>query len=149
MGQLAPDFDLRSIDGGRTTLSGLRGNPVLLNFWATWCAPCRVEMPWLVDLDRQYRAQGLLIVGISLDDAGSDKEVATFAKDKGVLYPVLFGNSSIANAYGGVRFMPQSFFIYPNGTIMKTTTGLTNKDDLEDGIKQLLTNRAVAHLVLK
>jgi peroxiredoxin len=137
-GNVAPEFELRSLDGRAVTLSGLRGKPVLLNFWAPWCAPCRVEMPWLVQLDQQYRAQGVQIIGVSLDDAGTDKDVAAFAKDKGVKYDVLFGNSSVADAYGGVRFMPQSFFIDREGKITKTSIGLTGKNDLEDGIKALL-----------
>jgi cytochrome c biogenesis protein CcmG/thiol:disulfide interchange protein DsbE len=137
-GNFAPDFELRSLDGHSVTLSSMRGKPVLLNFWATWCAPCRVEMPWLVQLNQQYKAQGVQIVGVSLDDAGADKDVAAFAKDKGVKYDVLFGNSSVADAYSGVRFMPQSFFIDREGKISKTSIGLTSKNDLEDGIKALL-----------
>jgi peroxiredoxin len=137
-GNFAPDFELRSLDGQSVRLSSMRGKPVLLNFWATWCAPCRVEMPWLVQLDQQYRVQGVQIIGLSLDDAGTEKDVATFAKDKGVNYDVLLGNSSVANSYGGVRFMPQSFFIDRDGKITKTTTGLTSQKDLEDGIKALL-----------
>src|SRR5579864_140810 len=90
-GDFAPDFELRSLDGQSVRLSSMRGKPVLLNFWATWCAPCRVEMPWLVQLDQQCQAQGVQIVGVSLDDEGSEKDVATFAKDKGVKYHVLLG----------------------------------------------------------
>jgi peroxiredoxin len=138
IGNFAPDFELRSLDGQSVRLSSLRGKPVLLNFWATWCAPCRVEMPWLVQLDQQYKAQGVQIVGVSFDDAGADKNVAAFTKDKGVKYNVLFGNSSVADAYGGVRFMPQSFFINREGKITKTSIGLTSQKDLEDGIEALL-----------
>src|SRR5207245_4206477 len=86
VGDHAPDFELRSLDGGRVSLSELRGKPVLLNFWATWCAPCRVEMPWLVELHEKYRAQGLQIIGVSLDDSGSTQEVAALAKERGVNY---------------------------------------------------------------
>jgi peroxiredoxin len=137
-GDLAPDFEFHSLDGGMVKLSSLRGRPVLLNFWATWCTPCRVEMPWLVALDQQYRAQGIQIIGVSLDDAGGEHQVATFARDQGVKYPVLLGDSTVANAYGGVRFMPQNFFIDRNGRIEKNTIGLTNKEDLEDGVKALV-----------
>jgi cytochrome c biogenesis protein CcmG/thiol:disulfide interchange protein DsbE len=137
-GNLAPDFELRSLDGHRVTLSELRGRPVLLNFWATWCAPCRVEMPWLVQFDQQYRSHGVQIIGVSLDDSGAERDVAVFANDKGVKYNVLFGNSSVADAYGGVRFMPQSFFIDREGKITKTSIGLTSRKDLENGIKALL-----------
>ena len=138
VGERAPDFELRSPDGSTVKLSALRGKPVLLNFWATWCTPCRVEMPWLVELDKKYGTQGLQIVGVSLDDTGAAQEVAAFAKQRGVKYQILSGDSSTANAYGGVRFMPQSFFIDPDGKILKTTTGLTYKRDLEDAAEALL-----------
>lgn len=137
-GDRAPDFQLRSVDGKDVKLSEFRGKPLLLNFWATWCVPCKVEMPWLVELDARYRMQGLQIVGVSMDDAGATEDVGAFARDKGVRYEVLLGNSATADAYGGVRFMPQSFFINPEGKIMKATTGLTNKQDLEDGVRALL-----------
>jgi len=145
-GDLAPDFELHSLDGGMVTLSSLRGRPVLLNFWATWCTPCRVEMPWLVALDQQYRGRGIQIIGVSLDDAGGEHQVATFAKDKGVTYPVLLADSTVANLYGGVRFMPQSFFIDRDGRIKMTTIGLTSKEDLEDGVKALLAGDSTPKL---
>jgi peroxiredoxin len=143
-GDRAPDFDLRSLDGSRLKSSELRGKPVLLNFWATWCAPCRIEMPWLVELDEKYRAQGLRIVGISMDDSGDTQEVADFAKERGVRYQVLMGDSAIADAYGGVRFMPQSFFIDSAGRIAQARTGLTDKKDLEDSVKGLFAGSQVA-----
>jgi len=120
-------------------LSGFRGHPVILNFWATWCAPCRVETPWLVQLDRRYRANGVQILGVSLDDVGSEQAVATFNKEQGIHYPVLLGNSSVADAYGGVRFMPQSFFIDGEGAIKKTTVGMTDKEELDNNVQELLT----------
>lgn len=109
VGESAPDFELRPLDGRMMQLSSLRGKPVLLNFWATWCAPCRVEMPWLAELDQQYRPQGVEIVGVSLDDPGEEQAVTKFIAERGVHYPILIGNSSVADLYGGVRFMPQSF----------------------------------------
>jgi peroxiredoxin len=147
VGERAPDFELRSLDGVNVRLSDLRGKPVLLNFWATWCAPCRVEMLWLVQLDETYRAQELQIVGVAMDDAGATQEIAAFAKRRGVKYPVVLGNSSVANEYGGVRFLPQSFFIDRDGQITKTTTGLIDKKDLEDGIKALLEGERLSSSV--
>ena len=138
-GDYAPDFELHSLDGRAMKLSDFRGHPVLLNFWATWCAPCRVETPWLVELDQRYRAQGVQVLGVSLDDVGSEQAVATFTKEQGMKYDVLFGNSSVADAYGGVRFMPQSFFIDRDGRIKKTTLGMTDKEELENDVKELLT----------
>jgi len=142
VGDRAPDFELRSLDGHTVKLRDLQGKPVLLNFWATWCAPCRVEMPWLVELDQRYRAQGLQIVGISLDDSGSTKEVSTFVTQRGVQYQILLGDSATANEYGGVRFMPQSFFIDADGKIRKATTGLIGKQSLEDDARALLSSRS-------
>ena len=138
VGERAPDFELHSLDRTTVKLSALRGKPVLLNFWATWCTPCRVEMPWLVELDEKYRTQGLQMVGISMDDPGITQDIIAFAKDRGVKYRVLLGGSSTADAYGGVRFMPQSFFIDPDGKILKTTTGITDKKDRQDGAKALV-----------
>jgi cytochrome c biogenesis protein CcmG/thiol:disulfide interchange protein DsbE len=146
VGERAPDFELRSLDGANARLSDPRGKAVLLNFWATWCAPCRVEMPWLVHLDQTYRAQGLRIVGVAMDDSGAPQEIAAFARQRDVKYQVVLGNSSIANEYGGVRFMPQSFFIDRDGKITKTTTGLIDKKDLEDGIKALLQGKSESQL---
>lgn len=138
VGDRAPDFDLRSLDGRNLKLSDLRGKLVLLNFWATWCAPCRVEMPWLVELDEKYRAQEFQIVGISMDDSGAAQTVAAFVREEGVKYPIVLGTSATADAYGGVRFLPQTFFIDRDGKIVKATSGITRKQDLEDGAKALL-----------
>src|SRR5215831_1962226 len=138
VGERAPDFELHSLDGTTVKLSALRGKPVLLNFWATWCAPCRVEMPWLVELDEKYGTQGLQIVGVSMDDVSATQQVAAFVQERGIRYEILVGNSATADAFGGVRFMPQSFFIDSDGRITRATTGLTGKKDLEDGAETLL-----------
>jgi len=145
VGERAPDFALRSLNGVDLRLSNLQGRPVLLNFWATWCAPCRVEMPWLAELDATYRSHGVQIIGVAME-SGSPEEVAAFAREHGVQYQVVLGNSETADEYGGVRFMPQSFFIDPEGKITKTTTGLTDRRDIEDGIKALLTGNSKAPL---
>src|SRR5215467_7800798 len=93
VGEYAPDFELRSLSGEALGLSSLRGKPVLLNFWATWCAPCRIEMPWLVELDEKYRSQGLQIVGVSMDDVSATQQVAAFVQERGIRYEILVGNS--------------------------------------------------------
>ena len=146
-GQTAPDFELTALDGSRLRLSGLRGRPVLLNFWATWCAPCRVEMPWLVELDKQYRGQGVQIIGVSLDDSGSQAEVARFAQERGVQYPVLFGSAALAAAYGGVRFLPQSFFIDRDGKIRNSRLGIPDRAQLEKAIQELVGHRSQSTVV--
>lgn len=145
VGERAPDFTLRSPDGTSVTLSALRREPVVLNFWATWCAPCRVEMPWLVQLDDTYRPQGVQIIGVAVE-SGSNDEVAAFARERGAQYRIVMGNSTTTAEYGGVRFLPQSFFIGRDGTIIKTITGLTDKKEIEGSIKALLVGNSRAQL---
>ena len=114
---IAPDFSLEVLDGSTMRLSDLRGKAVMLNFWATWCGPCKIEMPWFVDLQKQYGPQGLQIVGVAMDDA-SKEDIAKFAKDMGVNYPILIGKDSVGDAYGGVPALPQSFLITRDGKII-------------------------------
>jgi cytochrome c-type biogenesis protein len=139
----APDFTLESLDGQNVTLSNLRGKAVLLNFWATWCVPCKIEMPWFVELQKQYGPQGLQIVGVAMDDAGKE-DIAKFAKDMGVNYPVLLGKEAVGDAYGGVPALPESFFIGRDGKIVDKIIGLKDREDIEESIKKALDTRAVA-----
>jgi len=134
---IAPPFELKTLDGRTLKLSDFRGRVVVLNFWATWCAPCRVETPWLVESYRQYQQRGLEIVGISMDDGGTHP-VEKFVQEMNVNYPVLMGSNSVSDSYGGLRFLPQTFFIDRDGRIERHTMGLTSRSDLEDDIKRLL-----------
>ena len=134
---VAPDFSLESLDGKTMRLSDLRGKAVLLNFWATWCSPCKIEMPWFVDFQKQYGSQGLQIVGVAMDD-GSKEDIAKFAKDMGVNYPILIGKESVGDAYGGVPALPQSFLIGRDGKIVDKIVGLRGKAEIEDSIKKAL-----------
>ncbi|HLJ90266.1 MAG TPA: TlpA disulfide reductase family protein [Candidatus Angelobacter sp.] len=135
----APDFVLKSLDGPMLRLSDFRGKAVLVNFWATWCTPCKVEMPWLVELYRQYHAAGLEILGVSLDDAGEEARIAEFVKKHKVNYPILIGNDAVAGFYGGVRYLPQTFFIDRQGNIVRSSLGFRSKEDFDGSIKQLLS----------
>lgn len=139
-GSVAPDFELKTLDGKPVKLSSFRGKAVLLNFWATWCGPCKVETPWLVDFYKHYQPQGLEIVGVSMDDSGSGKDIAQFVKEMNVNYTVLEGNDAVGDEYGGINGLPVSFFIDRNGKIVKMVEGLTGKGDLEADIKQALAN---------
>jgi len=133
----APDFTLESLDGGSMRLSDFRGKAVLLNFWATWCAPCKIEMPWFVDLQKEYGPQGLQIVGVAMDDSNKE-DIAKFAKDMGVNYPVLIGKEAVGDEYGGVPALPESFFIGRDGKIVDKIIGLKGKGEIEDSIKKAL-----------
>jgi thiol-disulfide isomerase/thioredoxin len=137
----APDFTLQSLDGTNLRLSDLRGKAVLLNFWATWCGPCKIEMPWFIELQKQYGSQGLQIVGVAMDDS-SKEDIAKFAKDMGVNYPVLLGKEAVGDAYGGVPALPESFFIGRDGKIVDKIIGLRGKAEIEDSIKKALDTQA-------
>jgi thiol-disulfide isomerase/thioredoxin len=137
---LAPDFSLESLDGKSMKLSDLRGKAVLLNFWATWCAPCKIEMPWFVELQNQYGADGLQIVGVAMDDA-SKEDIAKFAKDMGVNYPILIGKEAVGDAYGGVPALPETFFIGRDGKLVDKIIGLKGKSEIEDSIKRALNTQ--------
>jgi peroxiredoxin len=134
---MSPDFLLQSLDGRSVKLSDFRGKTVLLNFWATWCAPCRVEMPALIDLYEKYRARGVEIIGISMDD-GAQERVASFVKEMKVNYPILLGNQSVANLYGGLRLLPQTVFVTRDGQVRQTIIGIGERKNLEASIEQLL-----------
>jgi peroxiredoxin len=141
-GDTAPDFTLQTLDGKTMRLSDLRGQAVLLNFWATWCAPCKIEMPWFVELQKQYGSQGFQIVGVAMDDA-SPKEIAGFAKEMGVNYPVLLGKESVGDAYGGVQFLPENFYIDRNGKLVARAFGLKSRSEIEDEIKTIIASKPV------
>ena len=98
-------------------------------------------MPWFVDLQNQYGAQGLQIVGVAMDDA-SKEDIAKFAKDMGVNYPVLIGKEAVGDAYGGVPALPESFFISRDGKIIDKIIGLKGKSEIEDSIKKALSTQA-------
>ena len=134
---LAPDFTLESLDGKSTRLSDLRGKAVLLNFWAPWCEPCKIETPWLVEFQNQYGSQGLQVVGVALEYQDKD-EVAKFVKQMGVGYTVLLGKDETGDQYGGVPALPETFFIGRNGKIVDKILGLRGKGDIEEDIKRAL-----------
>jgi thiol-disulfide isomerase/thioredoxin len=140
---VAPDFTLQSLDGKTVRLADFRGKAVLLNFWATWCSPCKIEMPWFVELQKQYGPDGLQVVGVAMDDA-SPKEIADFAKEMGVNYPVLIGQESVGDAYGGVQFLPENFYIDRNGKVLDRAFGLKGRSEIEDEIKRIVASTAVA-----
>ena len=145
-GSVAPDFELQNLEGKSVRLSDFHGKAVLLNFWATWCAPCKIEMPWFVDLQKQYAAQGLQVIGVAMDDSGTET-VAKFAKQMGVNYPVLIGKEAVGDAYGGVEFLPTTFIIDRQGKVVERIFGLAGRSEFEDNIKKALGPGAQASIV--
>ena len=137
VGAIAPDFTLTTLDGKKVKLSDYRGKAVLLNFWATWCGPCKVEIPWFMDLEKQYGPQGLVVLGVAMDDDGKDT-VTKFAKEMKMDYTVVLGNDDVADQYGGVAGLPTTFYVDRNGRIVKKIEGLAGESDIEDAIKAAL-----------
>jgi len=138
IGRLSPDFELPTVDGRNLKLSDLRGQVVLINFWATYCGTCKVEMPWFVELQSEYGPQGFQIVGVAMDDA-STEDIAKFAKEMNVSYPVLIGNESVAKSYDGVSILPMTFFLDRDGKVIAREFGLQNRRVYVDHIKKALS----------
>lgn len=138
IGKTAPDFELKDVNTGKTVkLSDYRGKAVLVNFWATWCSPCKVEIPWFVDLQKQYGADGLVILGVAMDDA-SQQDIAKFAQDMGVNYPILLGTQQVGDSYGGVQGLPTTIYVGRDGKIIDRVEGLRSHRDVESNIKAAL-----------
>ena len=139
MGAVAPDFELKLLDAkGKTMkLSGLKGKAVILDFWATYCQPCKIEMPWFVDLQKQYGPQGLQVVGVATDDE-DEKTISEFSKKMGVNYPILLGTENVAQSYGGLPGLPTTFFIDRSGKVVAREVGLVSESKIVDNIKKSL-----------
>ena len=140
-GAAAPDFELKTLDGKTLKLSDLHGKAVLINFWATWCAPCKIETPWIVDLQKQYEAQGLQVVAVSMDDESDTDDVKKFAQEMHMTYPILRGTEDVGNAYGGVEFLPTIFFVGRDGKVTGRILGLRGREDIEDNVKKALDTK--------
>ncbi len=143
LGKTAPDFELKDIDGKMVKLSDFRGKAVVLNFWATWCPPCKVEIPWFEDLQQRYGSQGLEVVGVALDDSG-DEDIAKFARELKMNYPVLLGKEETSDLYGGVEALPTTFYIDRNGKIITSVPGLVDRKEIEDNVIKALNTKTEA-----
>ena len=143
----APAFTLRDTTGKKVSLSDYKGKAVVVDFWATWCAPCKIEIPWLEKLRDQYASQGLEVLGISEDDLDLDdqkallkekKDITDSATKLGINYPVLFDDKKVAEPYGGVDALPTTFYVDRNGKVVAATIGLVDRDEIEANIKKAL-----------
>ncbi|HUJ08494.1 MAG TPA: TlpA disulfide reductase family protein [Verrucomicrobiae bacterium] len=136
-GKKAPDFALPDLAGKTVRLSHFKGKVVVLDFWATWCGPCRKEIPNFIQLQRQYADKGFTMLGIALDEEGA-AVVKPFVQQFGINYPVVLGNSQVATAYGGIQAVPTAFLIGPDGRILKTFIGARGKSEFEQAIQSAL-----------
>ena len=136
--KLAPDFTLNDANGTAVKLSDYRGKVVLLNFWATWCGPCQVEIPWFVEFEQQYKSKGFEIIGISTDEDGWSAVKPYIAEHK-MNYRVLLGNESVVQLYGGFDALPVTFIIDRDGKFaFSPHIGLAGKNEYLSEIQSLL-----------
>lgn len=137
---VAPIFSLTDISGNRLSLADYKGRVVMLDFWATWCGPCRIEIPGFVELQNRYGDQGFAIIGISMDDG--PEVVREFYKEFKMNYPVALGDEKLEELYGGIVGLPTTFIIGRDGRIYRKHTGATDGSLFEEEIKTLLAARA-------
>jgi peroxiredoxin len=133
----APDFSLKDATGQTVKLSDYRGKVVLLNFWATWCGPCKLEIPWFIDFQRKLKDQGFSVIGVSMDDEGWEA-VKPFVSEEGMNYPVVLGNESLSQLYGGIESLPTTFIIDREGKIAAVHIGLVSKTRYEKDLEEVL-----------
>ncbi|MCX5800254.1 MAG: TlpA disulfide reductase family protein [Candidatus Eisenbacteria bacterium] len=136
-GRVAPDFELSSLEGQKISLSQFRGKIVILDFWATWCKPCRLELPHFVALYEEFGNDALQIIGVSLDQVGSD-EVASFVKEWKIPYVIVMGNGEVTKSYGGIKGIPTTFVIDKRGNVYRKYVGYRDKEVFERDIRALL-----------
>jgi peroxiredoxin len=136
--KIAPDFQLKDANGANVKLSDYRGKVVLLNFWATWCGPCKMEIPWFVQFQQQYRSKGFEVLGVAMDDDGWTA-VKPYIAEKKMNYRVVLGSDQVANLFGGIDSLPTTFVIDQQGKIEATHIGLINRSEYQKEIEGLLS----------
>jgi len=137
-GTMAPDFSLPAARGnGTVSLSEYRGNVVLVNFWATWCPPCREEIPAFIQVRDKLHAEGFEIIGVALDEGGSSV-VLPFAQEFAISYPLAIGDQSVTQRYGGIRGIPASFLVDRDGKIVQKYLGAIDAQTLENAVRTVL-----------
>ncbi len=133
----APPFTVRTLDGKTQRLSDLRGRPVLLDFWATWCAPCRASLPNLDAMQRRYGARGLVVLGLSVDDDGP-VAVRRFADRLGVRFPIAMAEEKVLADYGPIRTIPTTILINRRGQVVRRVVGYLDEETLDGYVREIL-----------
>jgi len=133
----APAWTLNDLDGKPVSLADFKGKVVVLDIWATWCPPCRAEIPHFIEIQNEYKDKGVTVVGMSVDSTGP-ADVAKFVKDNGMNYPIVMADEKTATAYGADQGIPFTIVIDKNGNVVSRHLGLTDKSVFEDDIKKTL-----------
>lgn len=140
-GKLAKNFVLRDLSGKTISLKDYAGKPVILNFWATWCTPCLLEMPWLEALSRKYAGSGLSVLGLSVDielNSATPQKIAATTKRLGASYPIVISDKSIHPLYGPIHLLPETFYINREGVIVEDVWGHPDKATMEKYIREIV-----------
>ena len=133
----APAFTVRTLDGKTVRLTDLRGRPVLIDFWATWCVPCRATLPELDTLQTRYRGNGLVVLGLSVDDDGP-RPVRRYAQHLGLRFQIAMADENVLDLYGPIRMIPMTVFIDRRGHIVRRVSGSIDPDIVEEYVRELL-----------
>lgn len=136
-GDKAPEFSLKSVEGKTIKLSDYSGKVVIIDFWATWCGPCRRGIPDLVSIQKEFK-NDVVIIGISLDREKTLKDVPGFVKEYNINYPIVYGDDKVVVDYGGIQSIPTAFVVDKNGNVADMHVGLVSKDTYVNKIKELL-----------
>ncbi len=134
----APGFVLKKISGDAVSLEDFQGKVLVINFFATWCPPCKEEVPGFVKIFNRYKGKGLEVLGISLDDADSGKDLPPFLEEHKVTYTIAFASKEVMAKYGGVQTVPTTFFINRKGDITNVHIGFMGEKDFEAEVQKLL-----------
>jgi peroxiredoxin len=135
--KVAPEFTLKDSTGKVVHLSDYKGKVVLLDFWATWCGPCNIEIPWFTEFERKYKVRGFEVVGISMDDDGW-KAIQPFVTQKSINYRIVLGDDKTGDLYGGIEALPTTFVVDREGRIASVHVGLSGRKEFQDAIESLL-----------
>jgi len=133
----APSFTVKTLEGKPLKSSDLRQKPMIVDFWATWCGPCRASMPHLSAMQTRYEKQGLTVIGLSVDESGP-QGVKKFANQLGVKFTLAMANDDVLDAYGPIRSIPTTFFINRKGDIVRRVVGYIDGETMEDYVKEIL-----------
>jgi len=145
----SPDFTLKDLEDHDVSLSQFKGKVVLVNFWATWCGPCRIEIPWLIELQEKYAARGFTVLGVAMDEEGKSAVAPFVQKERfkvggtsqSMNYPVVLGSDATADKFGGLVGFPTSVLISKDGRVVKHVHGLVSYGEIDEAIRsQLETN---------
>ena len=142
----APEVTFKDLNGKDATLAQYKGKVVLVNFWATWCDPCYIEIPWLIEMQQKYEAKGFTVLGISMDEEGKAAVDPFLAKERfnvngeklPMNYPIVIGNDEVADKFGGLLGYPTSFLISRDGKIVKKVQGLISYEEFTKAIEAQL-----------